>query len=319
MHRNFSTAAAVFFILFGVFFIEKSARAQATINVEHSVTITATVGSSTSSSSSSGGTGGATSGGSGSGGGGGSSVSSNDSGAAQVSFKGFAYPGSIVSLLKDGYLKVEVPASPDGTFDITLGSITQGTYNFAIRAEDPEGRRSVLQMYTVYVSSGITTVVKGIFLPPTVSVDKREVKKGDVLNIFGRTLSGGQVTLAIHSDNELIRKIDGDSSGIWFYKLDTSELELGDHQIKARSSKLNDLSTFSQSLKFKVGLINVDVGKLKVDSIHDLNDDNRIDLVDFSILAYWYKRPQPPAEVDANHDGKIDLVDFSILAYYWTG
>jgi hypothetical protein len=41
--------------------------------------------------------------------------------------------------------------------------------------------------------------------------------------------------------------------------------------------------------------------------------------VDFSIMAYWYKRPNPPASVDLNGDSKIDLVDFSILAFNWTG
>ena len=51
----------------------------------------------------------------------------------------------------------------------------------------------------------------------------------------------------------------------------------------------------------------------------DLNGDCSVNLVDFSILAYWYKRSGFPAAYDLNGDGKIDLVDFSIMAYYWTG
>ncbi len=51
----------------------------------------------------------------------------------------------------------------------------------------------------------------------------------------------------------------------------------------------------------------------------DVNADGRVDLVDFSIMAYWYGRPHPPALVDLNADGKVDLVDFSIIAYHWTG
>jgi hypothetical protein len=56
----------------------------------------------------------------------------------------------------------------------------------------------------------------------------------------------------------------------------------------------------------------------------DLNCDGRVNLVDFSIAAYWYKRPLNDAfkaiEKDRlNGDGKIDLIDFSIMAYYWTG
>jgi photosystem II stability/assembly factor-like uncharacterized protein len=50
----------------------------------------------------------------------------------------------------------------------------------------------------------------------------------------------------------------------------------------------------------------------------DFNNDRRVNLVDFSILAYWYKRPSPPKHLDLNNDGKIDLVEFSTLIYYWT-
>ena len=53
--------------------------------------------------------------------------------------------------------------------------------------------------------------------------------------------------------------------------------------------------------------------------IGDLNGDGRVDLVDFSILIYWFEKPNPPAHIDLNGDDIVDLVDFSILAYYWTG
>ncbi len=54
----------------------------------------------------------------------------------------------------------------------------------------------------------------------------------------------------------------------------------------------------------------------------DLNHDGRVSLVDFSILAFWWKRPltaEAKQIVDLNGDEKVDLVDFSILAYHWTG
>ncbi len=51
----------------------------------------------------------------------------------------------------------------------------------------------------------------------------------------------------------------------------------------------------------------------------DVNRDGKIDLVDFSIAVYWYKRFNPPVSVDLNSDGKVDLTDFSILVFNWTG
>jgi hypothetical protein len=52
---------------------------------------------------------------------------------------------------------------------------------------------------------------------------------------------------------------------------------------------------------------------------HDLNTDDKVNIIDFSIMAYWYNRKNPPKSVDFNHDGVFNLADFSILAYYWTG
>lgn len=51
----------------------------------------------------------------------------------------------------------------------------------------------------------------------------------------------------------------------------------------------------------------------------DANCDDVVDLIDFSILAFWYKKVGAPDKIDLNHDGKINLIDFSIMAYYWTG
>jgi hypothetical protein len=36
-------------------------------------------------------------------------------------------------------------------------------------------------------------------------------------------------------------------------------------------------------------------------------------------MAYWYNNEAPPALIDLNKDGKINLSDFSILAFNWTG
>ncbi|HVY72774.1 MAG TPA: hypothetical protein VG984_01830 [Candidatus Paceibacterota bacterium] len=55
--------------------------------------------------------------------------------------------------------------------------------------------------------------------------------------------------------------------------------------------------------------------------IGDFNCSGRVDIQDFSILAYWFKRPLTDLAyatgVDLNHDQKATLADFSILAYYW--
>jgi hypothetical protein len=49
----------------------------------------------------------------------------------------------------------------------------------------------------------------------------------------------------------------------------------------------------------------------------DLNCDGYVDIVDFSIMYYWFDKSNPPQRVDLSKDGKVDIYDFSIMAYYW--
>lgn len=51
----------------------------------------------------------------------------------------------------------------------------------------------------------------------------------------------------------------------------------------------------------------------------DLNCDMRVDLVDFSILLYWWNSKQSGIRADINKDGIVNLIDLSILFYWWTG
>lgn len=51
--------------------------------------------------------------------------------------------------------------------------------------------------------------------------------------------------------------------------------------------------------------------------IADLDCDGYVDIVDFSIMYYWFGKDNPPLRVDLSRDGKVDIRDFSIMAYYW--
>ncbi|MEK7514216.1 MAG: dockerin type I domain-containing protein, partial [Patescibacteria group bacterium] len=51
--------------------------------------------------------------------------------------------------------------------------------------------------------------------------------------------------------------------------------------------------------------------------IADLNCDGYVDIVDFSIMYYWFDRNNPPKRVDLSKDGAVNIYDFSIMAYYW--
>lgn len=257
------------------------------------------------------------SGGGGGGGGGGSSPQTI------VIFRGKAYPSSFVTLLKDAQVAATTKAGPDANFEISLSGLSGGTYVFGVWAEDSKGIRSIAHTFTISVTGGTTAIVSGIFIAPTISVDKTEVKRGDVLNILGQSAPNAAVTITVNSGEELVKKTNADAGGGWLYSFDTLEVDYGDHSTRARAARDGEITTFSALVNFKVGTKNVIAqAPAKCPPKGDLNGDCKVNLVDFSVLAYWYKRPLTAAmrtKVDLNLDGKVDITDFSIMVYYWTG
>jgi hypothetical protein len=240
-----------------------------------------------------------------------------------VIFKGLSYPESVISLLKNGLVVAQVPASPNGTFEIRIRNLSSGVYTFGVRAEDKDTLKSKLLTFSVYVSTSITTVIDGIFIPPTITSDKIEVKRGEIITFLGTSVPDSDVRISFHSDFELLKKAKSNASGTWIYKLDSSELELGEHEGKARSLTADDLSPYSDILQFLV--TDTDRLRTKKQALFgfrkkcDLNNDDRVNLLDFSIMAFWYKRIGFPQKVDLNTDNNVNLTELSILAYCWTG
>jgi len=87
------------------------------------------------------------------------------------------------------------------------------------------------------------------------------------------------------------------------------------------NNKLSDSQSFytkideSETKEFK----GIKLFTKKAVNMADINEDGKVNLVDFSILLYWFGKPLNDKGVDLNGDGEIDLSDFSILAFYWTG
>jgi len=267
----------------------------------------------------------ASGGGGGGGGAGGFDIISNL--ANEVFFKGIAYPKSKVSLLKDAQIVATTVAGEDARFEIRISGITSGSHNFGVIAEDQQGNKSTIHQFNFILTSGVTTVVSGIFIAPTIQVDKLEVSKGEPISILGQSIPNATISIIVNSEKQIIQKAKSDKYGAWLYKLDTSVLEFGDHSAKANAATEEDISTFSKSVGFKVGTKNILTPKTEKPEVSkvDSNGDGKINLIDFSVMAYWYRRPLGSApkntkeRVDINKDGKVDLIDFSILAYYWTG
>ena len=243
-----------------------------------------------------------------------------------IIISGKAYPNSEVTLLSDGQIRQVTKAGAKGDFEITLSNLTPGFYLFTLYSEDSKGIRSSLLTFQVNVIAGQTVRSSGIFLSPTIDIDKTSVKKGDVLQIFGQATPDADVIINVSSEEELFFRVPTEKDGSYLYVLDTGILETGQHYTKSRQIYLNQLvSPYSRALSFYVGEVSIPkktIGKCPLKG--DLNNDCKVNLVDFSIAAYWYKKKLSSefAKIEKeklNGDGKVDLIDFSIMAYYYTG
>ena len=233
----------------------------------------------------------------------------------QVILQGIAYPLAKITVLKDGQvLASSVLVDAQANFKIALTTITPGAYTFGVWAEDKVGRKSITFSFTATVLDGMTTTIGGIFLPPTIELDKVNLSPGEALKILGQTAPGSGISIHIESPQTIIKMTTSTAVGDWAYFLDTSPLEEGSHTARAKAeSSAGLLSSFSKVLGFYIGKY----GTGQICGRADFNKDNKTNLVDFSVMLYWWGKYNPCA--DQNQDGMVNLPDFSILMYWWTG
>jgi hypothetical protein len=259
-------------------------------------------------------------GGGGGGGGGGGAVTPPPA-VATVIFSGRAYPESTVTLLVDAQVTRTVAADINGNFTMTITGLAAGNYGFSLYSDDAAGNRSAPAAFPTSLTSGATTTIGSIFIAPTLALDKSEVKPGEKVVVSGQSAPNGQVTIVIDPGQQVVAQVTADAAGAYRYNFDTAPLKNGQYSFASKSTLGNETSPFGRSAAFIVGAASKPPAKC---GRGDLNCDGRVNLVDFSIAAYWYKRTLSTAfkviEKDRlNGDGKIDLTDFSIIAYYWSG
>jgi len=229
----------------------------------------------------------------------------------KVVFKGKAYPKAFLTLSKNDKIAATFSAESSGFFEKELSGVRGGTYNFGIFAEDSEGRKSVTLTFKITVLPDATITISGIFIPPTISLSRTRVEKGQKTNILGQAFPESKIYILI-LPGEIVKETITDLRGKWFFELETGVLEKGEYKIQARAFLENgEQSQFSQSISLEI-----------IEPIcrgADLNFDEKVDIIDFSILLYFWRVSNPENVcVDINKDGLVDLVDFSIMMHQWT-
>lgn len=232
-----------------------------------------------------------------------------------VYIQGKAYPGSTVTILLDGEIEGLVEADSSAEFDYRISGPTPGTATFSFWADDVAGRTSITYSTTFQIVENAVTTLSGVLLPPTLAAVPQKARQGETVAFEGTTVPEGDLSLFIN-DTAFTEEAIAASDGSWRVAFDTTPLA-NESFHRAKANVVDPLnaaleSSFSQIVSFYIG-----VRELDEVVTADLNADNTINLVDFSILLFNWNTTN--ALADLNTDGIVDLADFSIMLFHWTG
>lgn len=216
-----------------------------------------------------------------------------------VTFIGYASPSAFVTFQEDGSIVGTASANSSGVFNKTLTARTSGTHSYGIYAFDSSSRVTPTYGFILNLASRAETVVSNILLPTTI-----DVNVGSGVNVFGSSAPSSQITIFVHS-NPITGTTTSGSNGDWSFPVGV--IEPGSHTASAQATLPGGLQSISSNT------INFDVNCKTADS----DCSGKVDMVDFSILMYYWGTSSPRADV--NNDGIVDLTDFSIMMYYWNG
>jgi len=255
-------------------------------------------------------------------GGGGGGITLPTPGPTEIMFRGFSYPGSIVTFLRNGDVIGTALAAADGSFVRTL-RITSGISTFSLWAADNEGNNSPTISFSLNVLSNTRIIASDLIIPPTIQINPKEALQGEIFTIHGSAVPNGLVHVFVDIPNIPLLSVAPDSQGLWQTILNSSNISLGSYMVEARSVLPDGLiSGFSQQLSFFVlaplALFPPPPGVMLCAGAN-LNFDDDINMADISILLFYWNQFYPRNNcADINKDGVVDLGDFSLVMFGWT-
>ncbi len=146
---------------------------------------------------------------------------------------------------------------------------------------------------------------------------------GVPLTIIGSTSPEALVTVRIPKLT-ISQAKHADEDGYFIFTF--QNVEPGAYEMMVSAIKNGASGEMSQLVGVPEGVQYVTLSEIKLPLISqksiksemaDLNEDGKVNIVDFSILAYYWGRPSPK-KGDLNGDGVVNLKDFSLMASRWT-
>ncbi|MCK5491359.1 MAG: hypothetical protein KAI67_05975 [Candidatus Pacebacteria bacterium] len=246
---------------------------------------------------------------------------------------GKAYPDAFITILKNGQVTGTTTADSNGNFDITIKSILANRiYDFGIFAQDDLGLSSPTLTYNLSINANQITEVSNIYIPPTIALSEKTMTQGDSLTIYGSSYPNDLIVNFISPSFKAI-SLSSDENGKWLYLFDCSSYAPGKYFTKSKIIfSGGEQSEYSKELTFNIiekskppsppkppEPPGQPPGPQKKCNGANLNNDSKIDILDFSILLHYSKSKNPANPcADINQNGIVDIYDFSIMMYHWT-
>jgi hypothetical protein len=239
-----------------------------------------------------------------------------------IAISGTAYPNATVTLLRNGNIISTTTANPSGTFAFNVYGQPSGTHTYSVYGIDIRGNSSPSVGFERTISNSVTTSIVGVLLPPTLQVSNSSIKQGETITLSGYTAPNSPVTVNISGGQNLARNTNSNSDGLYVISLNTAGLPKTAYSAVAVANVGGITTPNSFAAAFIVGDITTEPPKPgDCTRRSDLNCDGRVDLIDFSILLYFWDKndysKNPRADIDKN--GRVELKDLSIMLYDWTG
>lgn len=233
---------------------------------------------------------------------------------------GYGSPGMFVSFAEGSTPIGSTTANDIGRFAQVFPGMAEAVHTITITGYDIYNRTTPPTIVQAFTRMHELTTISDIILPPTIELNTNRITPGEAIEISGRGTPDYRAMIFTEPPLNSF-EVDVNDLGEYQYTFsDTSNLELGDHKIYALLQNLiGSQSLFSNTLFFRVISGEEEPGEEPVCNISrgDLNCDDLVDLVDFSILLFYWGSNEGLADI--NNDGTVNLVDFSVMMFYWQG
>ncbi len=233
---------------------------------------------------------------------------------------GYAASGMFITFTEGGSSIGTCVADDTGYFTQIFPGIAPTDHTILIYGVDQFNRTTPSALIEVYTRAYQMTEVSGIILPPTLELDKTEIVRGDSITISGRGTPGYLVKISTEPPVNSYEQTVDENGDFSLVISDTGNMDFGDHKVYALvQDGLGTQSLFSVTLFFRVLDSEPPDGDEPDCDITrgDLNCDDNVDIVDFSILLYHWGTNSGLADI--NYDSNVNLIDFSIMMFYWQG